>query len=443
MSLSSRAGAVMLAFTTVSATATQAQSCPGLPAIDPPKMEKCGGFLASVVGVIGIGCKGRNDRAQLSYERATRGFTSGLDYNSDALFLTSLDDSSRIATTDELRGCRGETVNLEFTPGNVQYFEYQLVSPTGVMVSQSSYSTWSGDRILGPALTLPETGTYKLMTRTVAPGVLKKYEDKKHGTQYVTKYPRHFHVGFRSDASVAALNVGDKIDATATNTQPFIRRVFVKGGSKARFRLASQGTGDFSYAVLRESGEEVARGSRTAYVDVPAVSPSTDETFRIEARPFFPNASVGIQLSVLDDKAAGATITSASRIQSAFKLPAQFDSDNNPTHKSVYATETSRLNYHSARPEQLAMTVRPSGATGLVMRVRVYDASTEDVVLDRRVAQPTTLSLDLPRAADWVIALAPISAAEMPQAGEAKYTVEFAPRASAVSGVRRARAPQR
>ncbi len=433
MPFPSRASAAVLALTAATATVGQAQDCPGLPAIDPPKLERCNGFLAAVAGVVGIGCKGRNDRLQFAYERQTRGFATGLDYNSDGLFLTSLDDSARIATTDDLRGCRGETVNLEFTPGNVQYFEYQLVSPGGVVVSQSNYTTWTGDRILGPALTLPETGTYKLITRTVAPGVVKTYQDKKHGTQYVTKYPRHFHVGFRSDAKVAALGVGDKIDMTATNTQPFIRRVFVKGGTKARFRLASQGTGDFSYVVLRESGEEVARGARTAFADVPAVSPTTDETFRVEARPFLPNASVGIQLSVVDDKAAGATVTSASRVQSAFKLPAQFDSDNNPAHKSVYATEKSRLNYQSARPEHLAMTVRPSGATGLVMRVRIYDASTEDVVLDRRVAQPTTVAVDLPRAADWVIELSPVSASEMPQAGEAKYTVEFAPGAGAPS----------
>jgi hypothetical protein len=441
MSFQTRAATIALAITTLGAAA-QGQNCPGLPALEPPKPEDCGQYKG-ITGVFKrMSCSSNNSALQARFERMSQGFATGLEYNSaGTLFGTPLDDAARVQTVDELRGCRGETVNLEFTPGNVRYLEYQLTAPSGVVISQNVYSTWTGDRILGPALTLPETGVYKLLTRTTAEPVTKAVADKKRGTQYVTTYPRRFRIGFRSDASVAALQLGDQVSVSATNTQPFIRRVMVKGGGKARFRLASQGTGDFSYVVLRESGEELARGNRTTYVEVPAVSPSADETFRVEARPFLPTASVGIQLTVVDDKAAGTMVATGSRVQSAFKLPAQFDSDNNPSHKSVYATETSRLTYRATRAERLAMTVHPSGATGLVMRVRVYDASTEDVVLDRRVTQPTPLSLALPHAGDWVIALAPVSATEMPQAGEAKYTVQFSAAGGAVT--RAARTTQR
>jgi hypothetical protein len=432
MSLVRSTHALALVLTVGGAATAYAQDCPGLPPVEPPKLEDCGkSRWGSVAGAFGLGCKGRNQHLQASYERKTRGFATGLEYNSQKFFATSLDDASRVETVDELRGCRGETVNIEITPGNVQYFEYQLVSPTDVVVSQQKFPTWTGDRILGPSLTLPESGTYKLITRTTAASVTKGLKNKDGSVRYVTSYPRAFRVGFRSDANVSAIGLGEKVDATATNTQPFIRRVRVPGGSKARLRLASQGTGEFSYVVLRETGEELKRGERTTYVDVPAVTPTADETFRVEARPFFANTSVGIQLTVLDDKATGTTLTSTSRIQSAFKLPAQFDSDNNAAHKNVYATETSRLVYAATGAERLTMTVRPSGATGLVMRVRVFDESTEDVILDRRVAQPTPIALDLPHAGSWVITLAPLSATEMPQAGEAKYTVDFAPRAAA------------
>lgn len=426
MSTSPRAAAVAL--TLAAASVARAQDCPGLAALEPPKLEKCGGGLFRSIGhIMGVGCEATNDRLKEKYERMSRGFTTGLKYDSNKLLFADMNDSVRMETVDELRGCRGETVNIMITPGNVKYFEYQLTSPSGVILAQHQYSTWVGDQIMGPALTLPESGTYKLVTRTSALPVTGTRKNKRGNVEYVTSYPRHFAVSFRSDASVAPISVGDKIDGSATAAQPFIRRVSVKGGSKVRLRLASQGTGPFSYAVLRESGEELARGANTNFADVPAVSPAADETFRVEARPALPDGTVGVQLMVLDDKAGGATVTNTSRVQSAFKLPAQFDSDNNPAHKSVYATETARLTYKAGGPERVTMNVRPSGASGLVMRVRVYDEATEDVVLDQKVAKPTAVPVALPRAGTYVIALSPLSASEMAQAGEAKYTVEFAP----------------
>lgn len=417
--------ALLLAVTT--AAAANAQDCPGLPPLEPPKLETCGtGWRDRVAGAVGLGCAGRNDRATAEFERQSRGFTTGLAYDTDHYWRTSLDDSSRAVTTDQLRGCRGENINIEIVPGNVTYFEYQLHSPSDVLVASGEFTNWSGDRILGPNVTLPESGTYTLRTRTTARPSTKEVSDRR-GTRHVTTYPRKFHVGFRSDINREALQVGDQVEATASGAQPFIRRVVVKGGSKARFRVASQGTGDFSYVILRESGEELARSPQpTAYVEVPAVSPTSDETFRVEVRPARADASIGVQFSVLDDKASGAEIAVGSRLQSAFKLPSQFDSETNAAHRTVYATETVRLTYRAAGAERLTLTVRPSGAAGLKMRVRVYDEATEEVLLDAPVAQTASLPLALPRGGAWVISLSPVSATEMIQAGEARYTVELA-----------------
>ncbi len=410
----------------VSAGMARAQDCPGLPPLEPPKLETCDtGWKAKLAGLAGMGCQGRNDRLTSDYERKSRGFTTGLSYNTKHYFLTSLDDSARVITTDELRGCQGENINIEITPGNVTHFEYQLHSPSDVVVASGEFTTWSGDRILGPNVTLPESGIYTLKTRTTARAVTTSRSTKR-GTEYVTTYPRDFHVGFRSDITREALQVGEKAEATATATQPFIRRVAVKGGSKVRFRLASQGTGDFTYVILRASGEELSRSAApTAYAEVPAVSPSSDETFRVEARPARAGASVGIQFSILDDKASGAEIAVGSRVQSAFKLPAQFDSETNPAHKATYATETVRLTYQAAGAERRTLVVRPSGAAGLTMRVRVFDEATEDVVLDETVSAAKNLPLALPHGGAWIVSLSPVRAAEMIQAGEARYTVEL------------------
>src|ERR1019366_8249341 len=114
--------------------------CPGLPDVTPPKLETCSkGFFSQVGGMVGLGCEGRNKTRQRSYDRMTRGFASGLTYKSSDYFMGELDKNARAVTLDSLRGCRGEDVNLAFTPGNVTLFEYDLTAPSGVMVSSHSY----------------------------------------------------------------------------------------------------------------------------------------------------------------------------------------------------------------------------------------------------------------------------------------------------------------
>lgn len=405
----------------------QAQECADLPKLNPPTLEKCkGGFFESLQEVVGAGCKGRNDRKTLGYERASRGFATGLEYDSDKLFFTSLDDSARVVTVDSLRGCRGEDINLELTPGNVSYFEYQLTSPSNVVVARGAYRNWSGDRILGDNLTLPESGYYILTTRTTASPKTQTRKGKNGSVEYYTTYPRHFRVGFRSDASVAELTAGAKVDATVTDAQPFIRRVLVKGGAKVRFRFASMGTGDLLVKVMRETGEELYRNpTPTSYYESAAFTLKTDETFRVEVRPWTLKQSVGLQFSVVDDATTEQPVMATSRIVSAFKLPAHFDAATDETRAT---SETSRLIFNADQPQALTMTVRPSQIAGLTIRVRVYNAESEELaVKPTTVVAPTSITVPISEAGKWIVELMPTSAADMQEAGEAKYTVDFAP----------------
>lgn len=437
ISLRSRPLVASLLALLTAGSAARAQDCAGLPAIEPPKLEKCGGGLKRFVQELtGTGCAGRNERAKLSYEHLTRGFANGVEYSSGQYYLSHLADSARAITVDSLRGCRGENINLELTPGNVSYFEYELVAPSNVIVAKGTYSTWSGDKILGDNLTLPETGYYILKTRTTAPPKTETRKAKDGRVYYETRFPRAFRVSFRSDASVAALGAGDKVDATVNAKQPFIRRVTVKGGTKVRFRFASMGTGDFLVLVMRETGEELYRNSTpTSYYESQAFTPKSDETFRVEVRPWAATQSVGVQFSVVDDKATGESVTATSRIVSAFKLPANFDAK---TNSRIATSETSRLVFNAERSQGLALTVRPSQIAGLHMRIRVYNEESEELALKPTVvSSPTTLSFTLSQAGTWIIELMPVSAPEMQEDGEAKYTIEFAPRAADQAPARR------
>jgi len=418
-----------------------AQNCPDLPVETAPQLQPCNakGFTAMIKN---MNCRGGNDRLTASFDRRTRGFASGLEYNSEASFFSSIDAKPEYVTTDSVRGCRGESINIVITPGTISYLEYQLTAPNDALIADGTFTTWTGDRIVGRSVTLPQSGYYVLRTRTQAPAKTTSYKSKNGAINSVTNYPRSFTVAFRTDAGVAALAVGDKVDATVTATIPFIRRVTVTGGSKVRFRFASMGTGNFTTSVLRASGEQLHRSTGpVAFDEVLAVTPGSDEVFVVRAEPAAGVSSVGLQFSVIDDKAGGAEILLGKQIQSQFKLPAQYDFELNPAHKTVYATEMTRVKYSASKPERVSLLVRPSGASGLKVRVRVYDEATEDIILDERVHQPKAFAMALPHSGNWIVAIGPLSASEMIQAGDAKYTVELQSAGASVSEVTRRTRP--
>lgn len=425
----------------VSAQLLAAQTCPDLPQETAPVAEPCvaKGLTAFIKNA---SCRGRNDQLSTSFERRTRGFASGLDYSSQYSLFSKMDDQPEYVTVDSLRGCRGENINIVIKPGTISFIEYQLSAPNDAVIAQGQFSNLRSDQILGRNVTLPQSGYYVLKTRTQAATKTTSRKGKGGATEYVTSYPRSFSVAFRTDAGVAPLVVGDKVDATVSTTLPFVRKVNVSGGSKVRFRFATMGTGNMIASVLRQSGEQLHQ-SRTpvAYDEVLAVTPGSDELFTIRVDPAPGFQTVGLQFSVIDDKAGGAAITMGNVVQSAFKLPAQYDYANNPAHRAFYATEMTRLVYQSSGAERVTLLVKPSGASGLVVRVRVYDQSTEDVIADQVLTKPGTVSASLARAGNWVIAIAPLSASELIQAGEAKYTVELQSASAVRRPAARARRP--
>jgi len=418
-----------------------AQGCADLPVETAPLLQPCNakGFTAMLKN---MSCRSGNDRISSSFDRRNRGFASGLTYNSEGTFFSRIDDQPEYVTVDSVRGCRGENINIVISPGSISYLEYELTAPNEALIASDKVTTLTGDRIMGRSVTLPQSGYYVLRTKTQAPAKTTALKGKNGTTEYVTNYPRNFKVSFRTDAGVASLAVGDKVDATVTSTIPFIRRVTVVGGSKVRFRFASMGTGYFTTSVLRASGEQLHRSTgAVAFDEVLAVTPGTDEVFTVRAEPGPNFASVGLQFSVIDDKAGGAQIVLGTQIQSRFKLPAQYDFESNPAHKTVYATEMTRLTYSAAKAERVSLQVRPSGASGLKVRVRVYDEATEDVLIDQKVDRPSVIGMALPHGGNWTIAIGPLSASEMIQAGEAKYTVELASAAGASPAAARTARP--
>ena len=401
--------------------------CEGLPAISPPTLETCKKtFLAQLGGALGLGCEGRNQLKTRSYDRMTKGFASGLNYNSADYFGGALDAEPRAVTVDSLRGCRGENINLEFTPGNVSYFEYELLAPSGVKVSSNAYTTWSGDVILGNNLTLTETGYFILRTRTTAPAQTQTQKNRDGSVRYVTSYPRKFRVAFRTDADVAALTSGAKVEATVNSQQPFIRNIVVKGGTKVRFRFASQGTGDFLVKILRQSGEELYRnGTPTSFYESPAFTPKEDEQFRVDVRPWYNQQAVGLQFAVIDDKATGQPIAIGARTNSAFKLPANFDGKVAP---SVSVSETARFLLTTDKAESFTITVRPSQLAGLQVRLRVFNVETEELAVAATVIdKPTTIPVRLTDTGKWMVEVTPMSAKDLIESGEAKYGLELSP----------------
>jgi hypothetical protein len=442
MHLSQRFSSLVLVTLTCTASlAAQQPDCPGLPTPPAPKIEECKtGWREALKGLVGAGCAAENDRRKAGYERMTRGFASGLEYNSNAgFFANGLDAEPRIATIDSLRGCSGENVNLEFTPGNVTYFEYELIAPNQVAVSKHAYNTWTGNSILGESLTLGETGYYTLITRTIAPVAYHVSKNKDGTTERTAYYPRSFHVGFRSDASVKALAAGDKVDATINFKQPFFRKVVVKSGTKVRFRFASQGSGDFLVIVRSESGEEKYRNVEpTSFYETVAFSPKVDEQFKVEVRPWTASQSVGLQFSVVDDKATGEPITATSHVTGAFKLPAHFDAAASP---SVATSETVRFIYQAAGVENLSVAVKPSQLAGLSVKVRAYNQDSEEVTLRSPVVNSTnTFALPITSAGTWIVEMTPVAAIDLAEAGEAKYALEFSRATAApVAGPKKAK----
>lgn len=399
--------------------------CEGLPVISPPQLETCKKtLLTQLVGTLLVGCEGRNQLKTRSYNRTTRGFDSDLYFNSDDSRDVVLDGESRVVTVDSLRGCRGENIKLKFAPGNVSYFEYELISPSGVTVSSNAYSTWTGDVILGNNLTLFETGYFVLRTRTTAPAVTQAQKARDGSVQYAVWYPRKFRVSFRTDANVAALTSAGKVEATVTLQEPFIRNIVVKAGTKVRFRFASQGTGDFLVKILRQSGEELYGNSApTSYYESPAFTPKEEERLRVDVRVWYGAEAVGLQFSVIEDTATGQPIAIGARVNSAFKLPANFDVKDAP---SVSSSETARFLLTTDKAETFTITVRPSQLAGLQVRVRMYNVETEELAVAATVVdKPTTIPVKLTDVGKWIVEVTPLSAKDLIAAGEARYGLEL------------------
>lgn len=399
----------------------RAQDCSDLPKVEPPKLKDCKeDFKAKIGRTLGVGCAADNARMMNQYELQTRGFTSSLTFSSEQDW--RLDDSPTAVVRTTLRGCRGEHININVVRDKNVQLQFELLSPSNVVVGRG---TVDQEQYRGPTLTLPETGTYTLVARSDAPGVPVEVKDRKGNVRRSMQYPRTYRFDFRSDVSVAAIQAGDPpVTATASRQVPFLRQVEVKGGAKVRFRAAST-NGDIAMLVLRESGAEAYRSTSPArFIETPAFSASRDETFQVQVVPA-QSESVGITFSLLDDVAIGRSLHVDVPLRAAFKLPAQFDTQRDAESKRVSASETSRLRYRAPAAEALALTVIPSGTSGLVVRVRVYDAATEEILAGQLVSKRATMQLKFPAPGEYVIEVSPVSAQEIGPDGEAKYTVQL------------------
>jgi len=130
-----------------------------------------------------------------------------------------------------------------------------------------------------------------------------------------------------------------------------------------------------------------------------------------------------LQFSLIDDKATSQPITIGSRTSSAFTLPANFDAKDAP---AVSASETARFLLTTDKIESITITVRPSQLAGLQVRLRVFNVETEELAVAATVIDKTTvIPVRLTEIGDWILEVTPLSAKDLIEAGEAKYSLEL------------------
>jgi hypothetical protein len=428
---------VALALTAPS-VALRGQECPDLPPPQAPQLKTCSRL--DRINPLST-CTRDNDAKTAWYERQTKRFNLGVAYNSSDADLSSLrvpdlarlliskgDDQAQIReAVDSLVGCRGESVRLTIVPARVDRLEYQLRSPSDVVVLTGERATTDARPIDLPPFVLTESGKYHLVVRTTAmrPVVNKD----KTGKVVSTSYPRVYAFSFRSDASVAACRPGDQMDGSAMGDQPFRRRMAVKAGEQASVRLTSV-NGDFvaTFTAMGD-GRAIGRSNATREWQSPSFTAQTDDDLLVEARPAVNGAAVGLRLSCDGKAGSDAGAPSAwslgTPLTGGFRLRPGFDASR-PEDERLAQTMTVQRVLPVKGPATLSLAATASALRGLTMHVVVYDRTTQRVALDRVVGPgDAQIPLSLQAAGDWVLEVSPVKVQRLPAEEDVKYMLEL------------------
>lgn len=398
------AGALALA-----AHGARAQECADeLPAVAKPELKSC-----SWIDLI---CKQNNKRREDEYRDKARTF-------SDAFTVEREPDAAQQNVEYRVRGCRGAVVAAEVTPRALQSINLALLAPSGTTVYEHALHS-EGRPFLDRSVRLPETGYYTVRASTTAAGksssVCTKYDKRQCvAHEQRTTYPLAYTIAFRGSAGVPPITLGDRTDGTITPGQPFARRIALDRNVRATVTVTAAGGARVSGRLERDDGSLVAAqdGEHLSLT----VNPAPREATYLLSVAAAGGGAGPTAVSVVVDTTSGG----ARRLALGQDVTAEFV--NLPPSLAGGAAEAARAEwaFQSARPGPVRLTIVPSGMTGLVVTVAVYDQKTEETVLpETRVARATTVPLALKRPGGYLVVVTPVQARTTPEHASAKYTLK-------------------
>jgi len=333
------------------------------------------------------------------------------------------------------RGCKGETVAIELDGGTLNDFAYQLRSPSGKVVSEGSLRPTAGRAVTGPYVTLPETGTYEIMTSLQSGSYTRNPEGK---STYEYRYSIRFAGGGQEPISLGTSTTGT-IDAQGI----YARRIEVPAGRSVRLSVSVQGESPSRLVISEADGTPMVEESLTGRRVVETLQAATEErTYLIRVTGSAGTGGRGVEIRTEEVEDIQRRITLGEMVSDSFAgLPPTFDA---LTERDKERMEEFLRTYSFStnRTGQMFVTVTVAEAANLKVQLRMFgETSQRMIVRDTIIGTITTIPVYLEQQEPFIIEVRPIYARMGPRSRplvSVKFTADDPRRSAPV----RSRPPQ-
>jgi hypothetical protein len=306
--------------------------------------------------------------------------------------------------THRVRGCKGETVGIEVEGGTLNGFAYQLRSPSGIVLSQAELNPRRGSIVTGRYVTLPETGTYTILT-TLRSGESSRNTEGK--PIYLFRYSIRFPGGGLEPLALGATTTGT-LDAQGV----YARRIEVPSGRKVRVAVSVQGEAASRLVISEDDGTPIVDEALAGRRVVETLSAGIDErTFLIRVEGSGGTVGRGVEIRTEEIEEIQREITLEQLMIDSFPgLPPTFDAR---TARDAERMEEFLRTYRFTvqGTGRVYGTITVAEAAALRVQFRMFgEHSQRMVVRDTIVGRETTIPVLLELEEPFIIEVRPVGA---------------------------------
>ena len=309
-----------------------------------------------------------------------------------------------MSRTHRVRGCKGETVGLELESGTLNGFAYQLRSPSGIVLSQADLNTRRGALATGRYVTLPETGTYTILTALRSGESSRNTEGK---TTYLFRYAFSFPGGGLEPLALGATTTGT-LDAQGV----YARRIEVPAGRKVRVAVSVQGDAASRLVISEDDGTPIVEEPLAGRRVVETVSAGVDErTFLIRVEGSGGTVGRGVEIRTEEIEEIQHEMTLEQLVIDSFPgLPPTFDARTaRDTERMEEFLRTYRFTVQGTGQVYATFTV--AEAASLRVQVRMFGEQSQRMIIrDTVIARETTIPAVLELEEPFIIEVRPVGA---------------------------------